>query len=64
MNRIDVLMKQSYYDVDQNNRIFSPEKFAELIVREVISVYNHDGYQTPYEEDVKVLNHFGIKNDA
>jgi hypothetical protein len=37
------------------------EKFAELIVRECIRAYNDDGYQTEYEQDQKVLKHFGIK---
>lgn len=37
------------------------EKFAELIVKEVIAVYNHDGFQTPSEQDYLVLKHFGVK---
>ena len=37
------------------------EKFAELIVRECIKAYNDDGYQTEYEQDLKVLKHFGIE---
>lgn len=37
------------------------QKFAELIVKEVIAVYNHDGFQTPSEQDYLVLKHFGVK---
>jgi hypothetical protein len=37
------------------------EKFAELIVRECIRAYNDDGYQTEYEQDLKVLKHFGVE---
>lgn len=37
------------------------EKFAELIVRECIKAYNDNGYQTEYEQDLKVLQHFGVE---
>lgn len=37
------------------------EKFAELIIRECIKAYNDDGYQTEYEQDQKVLKHFGVE---
>jgi hypothetical protein len=37
------------------------EKFAELIVKECIKAYNDDGYQTDYEQDLKVLKHFGVE---
>jgi hypothetical protein len=37
------------------------DRFAELIVRECIRAYNDDGYQTEYEQDLKVLKHFGVK---
>ena len=40
--------------------IFDKEKFAQLIVRECIKAYNDDGYQTEYEQDQKVLKHFGV----
>jgi hypothetical protein len=40
---------------------FDYEKFAELIVRECIKAYNDDGYQTEYEQDQKVLKHFGVE---
>ena len=70
-DKIDSLMKQSYYDVDQNNRIFSPEKFAELIIRECAEVakehevnYINDTYPhkelKPFRVKLKVLNHFGV----
>ena len=36
-------------------------KFAELIVRECIKAYNDDGYQTEYEQDLRVLQHFGVE---
>ena len=41
--------------------VFDKEKFAELIVRECIKAYNDDGYQTEYEQDQKVLKHFGVE---
>ena len=37
------------------------QKFAVLIIGEVISAYNDDEYQTEYEQDIKVLKHFGIE---
>jgi len=37
------------------------ERFAELIVKECIKAYNDDGYQTEYEQDLKVLKHFGVE---
>jgi hypothetical protein len=37
------------------------KRFAELIVRECIKAYNDDGYQTEYEQDQKVLKHFGVE---
>jgi leucyl aminopeptidase (aminopeptidase T) len=37
------------------------ERFAELIVKECIKAYNDDGYQTEYEQDQKVLKHFGVE---
>jgi hypothetical protein len=37
------------------------ELLAELIVRECIKAYNDDGYQTEYEQDLKVLKHFGVE---
>lgn len=37
------------------------EKFTELIVKECIEAYNNDGYQTEYEQDQKVLKHFGVE---
>jgi hypothetical protein len=40
---------------------FDHEKFAELIVRECIRAFNDDGYQTEYEQDLKVLKHFGVE---
>jgi hypothetical protein len=40
------------------------EILAELIVRECIKAYNDDGYQTEYEQDLKVLKHFGIQDGS
>ena len=40
---------------------FDTELFAKLIVRECIRAYNDDGYQTEYEQDLKVLKHFGVE---
>jgi hypothetical protein len=37
------------------------ERFAELIVKECVKAYNDDGYQTEYEQDLKVLKHFGVE---
>ena len=37
------------------------EKFALLIVKECIRAYNDHGYQTEYEQDLKVLKHFGFE---
>jgi hypothetical protein len=37
------------------------ERFVELIVRECVKAYNDDGYQTEYEQDLKVLKHFGVE---
>ena len=70
--KIDSLMKQSYYDVDQNNRIFSPEKFAELIIRECaeVAMEHEDRYINtnpihqkklkPCLVKLRVLGHFGV----
>ena len=41
---IDDLMKQSYRDMDAENRIFSPEMFAELIVRECMKQCQQQWY--------------------
>jgi hypothetical protein len=42
-------------------RIDNVELFAQLIVKECIKAYNDDGYQTDHEQDLKVLQHFGIE---
>ena len=42
--------------IDEYNRIF-----AELIVRECIKQYNTDGGQTQWEDDQRVLTHFGVE---
>lgn len=39
------------------------QRYTELLVRECIKVYNDDGYHTDYLQDVKVLNHFGFKDE-
>lgn len=36
------------------------QEFAHLIVNRVINLYNDDGHQTDYEQDLKILQHFGI----
>jgi hypothetical protein len=61
---IDDLMKQSYIDVNADNRIFSPEKFAELIVLECIGVVESQKAKMSYGptfviEDIK--QHFGVE---
>ena len=43
--------------IDEYNRIF-----AELIVRECIKQYNTDGCQTQWEDDQRVLTHFGVES--
>jgi hypothetical protein len=59
---IDDLMKQSYVDVNADNRIFSPEKFAELIVRECARIgqehYPEDGNFTAGDA---IKEHFGVE---
>lgn len=42
------------------NEMFE-QKFAELIVRECIKQYNTDGCQTQWEDDQRVLKHFGVE---
>ena len=68
---IDDLMKQSYVDVNADNRIFSPEKFAELIVKECAQVCvevgdaNSDIYPEfgngAYFSANRVKEHFGVE---
>ena len=43
------LMNKSYVDIDKYNNRFSPEKFAELIVRECmkVAVNKDSGYMHP-----------------
>jgi len=62
---IDRLMKQSYVDIDQNNRIFSPEKFAELIVKECserIAHNEHINWLTAANAARDLKHHFGLKD--
>ena len=44
--------------IDQYNH-----NFARLIVKECIKAYNDDGYQTEYDQDLKVLQHFGVSDE-
>lgn len=37
------------------------EIFVRLILEDVIGIYNDDGHQTEYEQDMKVLTHFGME---
>ena len=54
-----------YFERDMNKWVdYYTEKFAELLVRECIKLYNDDGYQTDYEQDLKVLSHFGFKDEV
>jgi hypothetical protein len=39
---------------------FSLEKFAELIVRECITVGNADGRQIDYNRDWRIFTYFGV----
>ncbi len=57
--RLQELINQSKRLPYEHN--VSLESFAELIVRECIKAYNDDGYQTEYEQDQKILKHFGVE---
>ena len=60
------LMNKSYVDIDKYNNRFSPEKFAELIVRECMDVAKD---HTPGTEECeytwlihdKIKEHFGVE---
>ena len=67
------LMNKSYVDIDKYNNRFSPEKFAELIVAECISVMNTTAKEaqenfTYMDNDVpttahqfEIRKHFGVE---
>jgi hypothetical protein len=55
------LIAPEYNGFDHTRLSISQQRFAELIVRECIKAYNDDGYQTEYEQDLRVLKHFGVK---
>ena len=45
-----------------DREVLDEEKFAELIVRRVISVYNDsETFKTSYYDDSRVLEHFGVE---
>ena len=55
------LMNKSYVDINKYNNRFSPEKFAELIVKECGKVYiqnQQDGVMTLTQD---LLQHFGVE---
>jgi hypothetical protein len=60
--RIKELMKQSKVEYQFDMR-FSPEKFAELIVRECSGIVQN--YMSRWPEDcdlvIKIKEHFGVK---
>lgn len=37
------------------------EKFAEALIEDCINIYNGNGHQTLYEQDLRVLRHFGVE---
>jgi len=57
---IQKLMNQSYVDIDQYNNRFSPEKFAEKIIRECIQAVYDDGQDAEYYRD-RIRHHFGVE---
>jgi len=61
--RIKILLKQAtitrYSGYAWSDEV-DQQQFAELIIKECIKAYNDDGYQTEYEQDLKVLKHFGV----
>ena len=62
-DRIDKLMKRSYVTVNSDNHIFSPERFAELIIHgcidAVISVPLPNEYEQRCAESIR--KYFGVK---
>jgi hypothetical protein len=60
MNELINQLKQQA-GIDYNPDQEGLDLFAELIVKECIKAYNDDGYQTEYEQDQKVLKHFGVE---
>lgn len=76
--KIDTLMKQSYIEVDRDNRVFSPEKFAELIIEECIKqvepTQHHevwaqsylggvDGLDLLYSKVKQIKEYFGVDHE-
>ena len=60
--KIDILMKQSYIEYGQDTRIFSPEKFAELIVAESYNALQpmlRDMISRGHAYDL-IKQHFGV----
>ena len=58
--RIRELAEKSYiYDKQNDSSFFNKEKFAELIVRDCISVVDYDDGATHVRE--LLLEHFGVK---
>ena len=63
-DKIKELMNQSYVDIDKNNRVFSPEKFAELIINECaerIAHNQHINWLTAANAAKDLKYYFGIK---
>ena len=58
---IQKLMNESYVDIDQYNNRFSPEKFAELIVRECAKVADDDDDVDMLRVGQAIKQHFGVK---
>lgn len=58
--RIDNLMKMSYVDVDKDNRIFSPEKFAELIIKECANLADCPN-SFKHRSGNKIRTYFGVE---
>jgi hypothetical protein len=67
---IQDLMNKSYVDVDKYNNRFSPEKFAELIIRECVAICqdidgedSSDGRCARQDCSVEIREHFGVEEE-
>ena len=66
--KIEILMKQSYIEYGQDTCIFSPEKFAELIIRECAKTAENSFVFWPMDGSLQrngcartILGHFGVE---
>lgn len=60
--KIKELYARALSEAGEDGEAAMIEKFAELIVRRVISVYNDsETFKTSYYDDSRVLEHFGVE---